>query len=215
VAAAALLAVALAGGPAEAGPGRRGQVVRVERSRRMADSSVHLCYRAGGSGGGEGSMVCLGQRAPRIGTRIGLVGIGALGAPGNVVHDNVRVIRTERAREDTCGSGRLHAVTYEESGRIGGPQAQFMIGLSNVEFRDGMRIDMDGAQRPPDLDPGERLLGFDAPGETDDIVISGRPCEDPPLGAGVRQQCLRYWRGGGGSWKVIGEDLMVECGGSP
>jgi hypothetical protein len=213
VTAAALLALALtlAPPPAEAGPGRRGQVVRVERSRRTADASVHLCYRAGGRG--EAGMVCLGSRPPRIGTRIGLVGLGALGAPGNVVHDNVRVIRTEPAREDTCGSGRLHAVTYEDSGRIGGPQAQFMIGLSNVDIAEGTTIDMNGALRPPGVDPGERLLGFDAPGESDDIVISGRPCDDGGAARpDARVQCLRYWRGGGDRWKVLGEDVMVECG---
>jgi hypothetical protein len=198
----AALVLALLPAAAAAAPARHGQVVRVERHRVNDQTEVHLCFQQAGR---QDYLTCIGRRPPRPGTRISLV---LLSSSMTSTVDVARVIRSEPAPEDTCGSGQMHAVYYDSALNLAG-SAQLAIGLTGVDMAAGTKIDMRNEIGPPEVGPGERVIALDADGNDHDLALSMHPCG---TSTSTRQErCLRYWQGGGDRWKVIGEDLMVEC----
>jgi hypothetical protein len=135
---------------AEAGPARRGQVVRIERSRRTVDAGVHLCYQAGGRG--TGTILCIGPSPPRPGTRIALVGIGSAMVAVQTAAGLCAPSRRARTPAAAAACTRPTTATTTPSAR----RAQFVLGLTGVDLADRTAVDLNRS-RSPDVDPGERV----------------------------------------------------------
>jgi hypothetical protein len=204
-----LIAAALAtGAVAEAGPGRRGQVVRVERSRKARASAVHLCVLQPR----YSYVICAGAKPPPIGERISLVSLTALGGGPATTGGQVRVTGTGRFDEDRCGTGSMHAVHVR--GDISPGNTAFLIGFTGLDLPATSRGTFGDSVTLPDVH-GKAYraeLGIDTDGNDGPELVIGRNHQCPPVGSATEAECYGYFQQqSSGDWKLIGEDTIYSC----
>jgi hypothetical protein len=204
-----LIAVAVAlGASAEAGPGRRGQVVRVERARKARMSSVHLCVLQPR----YSYVICAGEKPPPIGERISLVSLTGFGAgPGVAAGGQVWVTSTGRFDEDRCGTGSMHAVYVR--GDLSPGNTSFLIGFTGLDLPATSRAMFSDSVTLPDVDgvAYKAELGIDTDGNDGPELVIGRNHQCPPVGAATDAECYGYFRADGDAWKLVGQDAIYSC----
>jgi len=192
--------------PAQAGPRRNGKTVRVERRRLAAAVPVHLCIL---QSPGQDHLLCLGKLGPVAGDQISMISL-SMGGSGTEAVQVVEVVGSRPADEDTCHTGRLHAVEFRSPAGGSG----MMLGYTGLSLSASARYGEPPAP-PPALLAGESMLPLtvvDAFGTGTALVATQRDCHGQLGGAAAdRTGCIRYWRADGGDWTTVGEDLYAEC----
>jgi len=184
---------------ASAERGRRGRVVRVERSRRTPGEDVHLCMFEQMSAHEAGRVWCFGT-PPRPGARLGLVDeIGYIGS-GRVTH----VQHGLPPSMNLC-SDEVHTIQFEWTqtpDREPAGNAATVIGLELDPRRAKL---MSPEQPPPGVNPDVFRIGVDADGDTTaEVMLLVDQC-------GVGAFCLETWRRTASGWKQVSKVTLRSC----
>jgi hypothetical protein len=197
--------------PAEAAPGataataakpRSGKRVRVERPLFADPNKPRFCVPR--NSGDE--VTCIGATRPRAGESVVI-----FDGEGHPSID--AVVRTaEPSREVSCRADNVWDASYRVVRQFGGGGAR-SFGFTGLGF-DVARatMQMQPQVAPRALRPHEMVVaGVDAESDgTLDHLVTIRAC-DSSVNTGNEVQCITHWRTRDGEWRILVEDVLVDC----
>jgi len=203
----AVVALVPAGRHADAGKrkskGKRGKVVRVERSRFGAAGALRVCQL-----GGNNTAVCYG-RAPQVGDVGAVLDTTSMYGEGRIL--------SVTPTPDSCNNVTSWSITFDPTNTAISQLSYGAVLVIDFQATAQSRTLPTNGQVPASQRQGEtQYVTIDADGDsTADVYISAYTCDAAgnvvPWGQGQIGYCMGYWVDGANGWDLQRTDIVRSC----